>query len=152
VVGANSVVLEDVLPYSVVAGAPARRIGERLIWQPPRELHADRETDLIYVLSGAPVREAGTLRAVAARAAEPLQFALAPGADAFRISCRASHGMSVRLGERVQKLGAGEGVMELPGIAARHAFGAALVEISLIEAADGASLSVQSVTSIGAGQ
>jgi acetyltransferase-like isoleucine patch superfamily enzyme len=147
VVGANSVVTHDVRPYSVVAGAPAQQIGERLGWHPPREIHVDRETDLIYVLSGIPVQEAGTTRAVAARAAEPVQFAMAVGAARIRIRYHASHGMTVQLGKRVQELMPGDGVIELPGTATRETFGAALVEISLIDPAPGASLSVRDVIS-----
>ena len=149
VVGANSVVLHDVTPYSVVAGAPARRIGDRLPWQPPREIHPDRETDLIYVLSGAQVREAGALRGVAARAGEPLQLALAPGARVVRICYEASHGGSVRVAGRVQPVQGGEGVMDLPADFLPRLFGATLIEISVIE--PGVSLSVRDVASIGIG-
>ncbi|HEY8048673.1 MAG TPA: acyltransferase [Ramlibacter sp.] len=50
VVGANSVVTKDVPPYSVVAGAPARVIGRRLEWAPPRQVDMQAETDAPYVL------------------------------------------------------------------------------------------------------
>ena len=145
VVGANSVVLHDVTPYSVVAGAPARRIGDRLPWQPPREIHADRETDLIYVLSGAQVREAGTVRAVAALAGEPLQLALAPGAKLARIFYEASHGVTVRVAGQVRPVRGGEGVMDLPASLFPRLFGATLIEISIVE---GDSLNVRGVASI----
>lgn len=150
VVGANAVVVDDVAPYSVVGGAPARRIGERLKWQPPHEIRVDRDTDLVYVLSGETVGAAGAARTVAARATEPLQFAIALGARRIRIHYHASHAMTVRLGEFVQELMAGEGELELPGTAVRQAFGAALIEIRLIDPAADASFSVRNVISHGA--
>jgi acetyltransferase-like isoleucine patch superfamily enzyme len=52
VVGANSVVTRDVAPYSVVAGSPARVIGQRLDWRPPARVDARADTDLPYILSG----------------------------------------------------------------------------------------------------
>lgn len=56
VVGANSVVTRDVSPYTVVAGVPARKIGARLDWKPPKEIVASRESDRIYVLSGGEIQ------------------------------------------------------------------------------------------------
>src|SRR5262249_22321797 len=49
IVGANSVVVKSVSPYSVVAGAPARLIGQRLQWQPGDSVNLDDERDLVYV-------------------------------------------------------------------------------------------------------
>jgi acetyltransferase-like isoleucine patch superfamily enzyme len=51
VVGANSVVTHDVPPYSVVAGIPARVIGQRLAWEPPGFVDTSAETHAPYVLS-----------------------------------------------------------------------------------------------------
>lgn len=52
VIGANSVVNRDVFPYSVVAGAPAKNIGQRLAWNPGKSISAGREEDYPYILSG----------------------------------------------------------------------------------------------------
>ena len=52
VVGANSVVTCDVEPYSVVAGSPARCIGQRLEWQPRNSICTDDVKDRPYILSG----------------------------------------------------------------------------------------------------
>ena len=49
VVGANSVVTRDVVPYSVVAGSPARQIGQRLVWSPPTSLDLTDPESLPYV-------------------------------------------------------------------------------------------------------
>ena len=52
VVGANAVVTQDVTPYSIVAGVPAKVIGRRLDWCPKKSLRADSEEDAPYILSG----------------------------------------------------------------------------------------------------
>lgn len=52
VIGANSVVMRDVAPYTVVAGAPAEEIGRRLEWVPPVRLVWDDEAVLPYWYSG----------------------------------------------------------------------------------------------------
>lgn len=52
VVGANTVVTKDVLPYSVVAGAPARVLRVRMNFSPPRSLYADRSDHIPYFYSG----------------------------------------------------------------------------------------------------
>ncbi len=52
VVGAKCVVTRDVSPYSVVAGVPAKTIGQRLKWNPRNSISADRQEDHPYILSG----------------------------------------------------------------------------------------------------
>jgi acetyltransferase-like isoleucine patch superfamily enzyme len=52
VVGANSVVTENLAPYSIAAGAPARVIGHRLAFLPPREIRANEDADLPYFYAG----------------------------------------------------------------------------------------------------
>jgi acetyltransferase-like isoleucine patch superfamily enzyme len=52
VVGANSVVLKDVLPYEIVGGNPARRLKHRLEFQPPNIIEARREEDRPYFYRG----------------------------------------------------------------------------------------------------
>lgn len=52
VIGANSVVTHDVSPYSVVAGAPAKVIGQRMKWSPKRLIDPSNEQHWPYVLSG----------------------------------------------------------------------------------------------------
>lgn len=49
VVGANAVVTKDVVPYSVVAGSPARQIGQRLAWSPPPSLDLSDPESLPYI-------------------------------------------------------------------------------------------------------
>jgi acetyltransferase-like isoleucine patch superfamily enzyme len=62
VIGANAVVTRDVSPYAVVAGAPARRIGDRLTWAPPAELDLADPQHLPYITSPLPWDSRGLLR------------------------------------------------------------------------------------------
>jgi acetyltransferase-like isoleucine patch superfamily enzyme len=57
IIGANSVVTASVEPYSVVAGAPARLVGRRLAFQPPREISSSAPDDLPYFYSGFDLRQ-----------------------------------------------------------------------------------------------
>lgn len=57
VVGANSVVTKSVDPYSIVAGAPARVIGRRLEFAPPRTISSANPADLPYFYSGFDLRQ-----------------------------------------------------------------------------------------------
>ena len=52
VVAANSVVTNDISPYSVVGGNPACCLKKRLIFNPPLEIHAGVEKDLPYFYRG----------------------------------------------------------------------------------------------------
>jgi acetyltransferase-like isoleucine patch superfamily enzyme len=52
VVGSNAVVTRDLPPYSVVVGAPARIVRQRLEFAPPRALDWSEDTHLPYFYSG----------------------------------------------------------------------------------------------------
>lgn len=52
VIGANSVVVDDVPPYSVVAGSPAKLIRRRLEFLPPDHVDASNKVDWPYFYSG----------------------------------------------------------------------------------------------------
>lgn len=52
VIGANSVVTRDTPPYAVMAGAPARMVGRRMAFNPPRSLLATRPEDFPYFYAG----------------------------------------------------------------------------------------------------
>jgi acetyltransferase-like isoleucine patch superfamily enzyme len=52
IIGANSVVVRDVAPYSVVAGLPAKEITRRLDFRPPKSLNSDDEQSRPYFYSG----------------------------------------------------------------------------------------------------
>tara|TARA_R110000824_G_scaffold185030_5_gene365963 strand:- start:806 stop:1795 length:990 start_codon:yes stop_codon:yes gene_type:complete len=51
VIGANSVVNKDVPPYSVVAGCPAKIVGNRLDWAPGFSIDVSLEEDHPYLLN-----------------------------------------------------------------------------------------------------
>ncbi|EMY61699.1 acyltransferase [Leptospira terpstrae] len=52
VIGANAVITKDILPYSVVAGVPAKKIRNRINFIPPSYLYYNRTEDLPYFYSG----------------------------------------------------------------------------------------------------
>jgi len=52
VVGANAVVTRDLPPYSIAVGAPARVVGKRLDFTPPRRLDASLDEHLPYFYAG----------------------------------------------------------------------------------------------------
>jgi acetyltransferase-like isoleucine patch superfamily enzyme len=96
VVGANSVVTHDVPPYTIVAGAPARALRQRLAFKPPRELAHDRREDLPYFYSGFRVAEderAADRELGGIVAAGPFALALdTDGASRIRIRARSVAG------------------------------------------------------------
>jgi len=150
ILGANSVVVHDVAPYSVVAGAPARRIGERLAWRPPAEICADRAQDLIYVLSGVPVAgPSGTNQAVAATLEEPLRFTLAPGAVKIRVDYHASHDLKIRAGGREYEVRSGQGTLEVPAPELPVEHDAALLELKVLPTSDSGMFEVRKVAHAG---
>jgi len=52
IVGSNSVVTQDILPYTVVAGVPAKEIKKRYDFTPPKSINASEMTDYPYFYSG----------------------------------------------------------------------------------------------------
>ena len=62
IVGANSVVTKSVAPYTIVAGSPARLMGRRLDFVPPRTISGSNPEHLPYFYSGFDLRQ----RAIAA--------------------------------------------------------------------------------------
>ena len=52
IVGSNSVVTKDILPYTIVAGSPAKKIKERLFFNPPKSINASNKLDYPYFYSG----------------------------------------------------------------------------------------------------
>lgn len=146
VVGANSVVVDDVTPYSVVGGAPARRIGARLSWCPPTEVKLDRAQDLVYVVSGVPVPGPhGMIRAVAATAEESVRVMIAPGAQRIRVDYKASHDLTVCAANFEYEVRSGRGTLEIPASQLAMGSGAAALELILPGASSAVTLEVHRV-------
>jgi acetyltransferase-like isoleucine patch superfamily enzyme len=102
IVGANAVVTTDVWPYSVVAGAPARKIGLRLDWQPPRRVDFGREEDRIFVLAGDP-------QTGAPGCGGSIDVALDARADRIVLDYEAAATLDVCIGGEHLRLAAGRG-------------------------------------------
>lgn len=107
IVGANSVVLHDVPPYSVVAGGPARIVGQRLAWEPPPCLDATRPTDWPYILSGTIERAGDSAVGVRVNPGEPLLIALRAGEahESLLVDLRCSGPADLRINGRRCELG-----------------------------------------------
>lgn len=88
IVGANSVVTRDVAPYTIVAGAPARPINQRLAWSPPEALDATLPEARPYLYSGFEIEEREERLSVSASG--EVSVALKPSsADALHVSFEA---------------------------------------------------------------
>lgn len=102
IVGANAVVTHDVSPYSVVAGAPARAIGRRLVWQPRTVVDPNNEEDAPYVLSGRIMQvDVSGPKVILIDRSTPLRVAVKwPGASALGLQVRfkAAYPMEVSMG------------------------------------------------------
>jgi hypothetical protein len=62
VLGANAVVTTDVEPYAIYAGAPARKIGQRLTFSPPQAVRAASEDCTPYFYRGFATDQAALTR------------------------------------------------------------------------------------------
>ena len=114
VVGANSVVTHGVRPYSVVAGSPAREIGQRLAWVPPKRVRMDDPLGMPYVLAGGALFAAAAGDGIQVSAAEALQVAITAGSGRSLVHYRAACEVDIRCGDTVHRLLSGEGVIDLP--------------------------------------
>jgi acetyltransferase-like isoleucine patch superfamily enzyme len=114
VVGANSVVLDDVPPYSVVAGAPAKVVGQRLDWRPPDAVSASRDEDQVYVLAGCRVPgQSGQVRGWIPDIDDPVCIVLASGSSAV-IEYLAMAPARMRVNGQERELTAGHGSFRVP--------------------------------------
>lgn len=117
IVGANCVVTHDVPPYSVVAGAPAKTIGQRLEWNPRKSISADQVEDHPYILSGKVVNAtAGRPACIEASQDTPLCVALAANEPDLKLVLEwyAPAIVQFEIGGRNFTLPAGHGQLEMP--------------------------------------
>jgi acetyltransferase-like isoleucine patch superfamily enzyme len=117
VVGANAVVTQNVPPYSIVAGIPARIISQRLPWTPPEKLDLRQEDALIYVICGIPARTSDAqLCGITPDDSSTLQVALQATATAARlkITFQATGMTRWSLGKEILNLDPALGQIEIP--------------------------------------
>lgn len=110
IVGANAVVTHCVEPYSVVAGAPARLIGRRLEFRPPRTISSAEPSDWPYFYAGFDLRQRIVGPTPASLPAYG-RFELAldrSGARRLRLSVLASEPLELLHGRERQAVSAGE--------------------------------------------
>jgi acetyltransferase-like isoleucine patch superfamily enzyme len=147
VVGANAVVTRDVMPYSIVAGVPARVIGARLAWNPPSEIRADRPEDLPYVVSGcAPVAVAGGTVAIDVTDEEPLLVSLAGAGANVAVTYRSEGATSVSVCGHTTELLAGAGIVTFSDAVASGAAGSSWFELRNVSAPGAGRLLVMAVS------
>ncbi len=86
IVGANSVVTHDITPYSVVAGCPARKIGERLHWEPLTCIDPANEHHWPYLIDAKIAQSSNThLCTIFLTTIDPLTFVLKLSTEAHVI-------------------------------------------------------------------
>ncbi|MCC7598329.1 acyltransferase [Janthinobacterium sp. FW305-129] len=113
VVGAGSVVSKSVAPYSIVAGVPAKPIGQRLIWLPPVKLDASQRDAIPYLYEGFDCQLQAQM--LVARMGERTRIALSSEvAASLRMKLHAAAGGRLRLGEHEQDLVAGDNLLSFP--------------------------------------
>jgi acetyltransferase-like isoleucine patch superfamily enzyme len=112
VIGANAVVTRDVPPYAIVAGVPAKVIGERLAFRPPAAIFAATPEHAPYFYSGFG-------RAGAGAAGHPCDPSVVIALDVARrdgvtLTFASETGGIVRLGAAAERFPPGESAIVLP--------------------------------------
>ncbi len=133
VVGANSVVLEDVAPYTVVAGSPARKVGERLEWRPPVSVDATDARHCIYLLCS-----------------EPLMVAVARTRQ-VSVHVFAREPLRIRAGAVEHDVPAGESVITLPVVPMKGCEIASLLVMEVLPPAPVSALLLRKVSALESG-
>jgi len=129
VVGANAVVTEDVPPYSVAVGVPARLAGCRLHWTPPRSIEAGRMHDMVYVLSGHSPKP-NEPASVSVSVDQPVLAVMADEVRCVDVTLVAERELSLRAGSTMHGLVAGPNVLRLDVTQASRRFGGVLIELA----------------------
>lgn len=141
IVGANAVVTRDVPPYTVVAGSPARVIGQRMVWQPANKILANQEEDLVYVLAASSIRRLDSRSCeVEVAAGDVLRVAMAAPCERIRVYYRATRSINVRVFGVIYALTRGVGFVDFPGMGMSVENDVALLDIEVVSEANGAPL------------
>lgn len=117
VVGANAVVNRDIAPYSVVAGVPAKNIGQRLAWVPRSSITANDAADQPYVLSGKLRKDAkGASSYLEVSLDTPVYFALSASWTAVELVLhwKATSPVQFRVGDQSYSVPTGSGQLLVP--------------------------------------
>lgn len=144
IVAANSVVTENVLPYTINAGTPARQIDKRLNWNPPLVIQSSERADHTYVLS-----RCNSVKVVShgfnAFYDEPFIAIISKRSKKIRIHFSNPLNAELRVGNETSVILMNQDCLECNLIHSEELFGGILVKISLIKGSEDHVINITSI-------